>query len=100
MPNSAMLVLAAACGSVANSLVSPLLAPFSILLLAGNRGASGDVVRIMQRWGWVSSCVHISLLYLSIILECNNISYLNITSISFSFCGDGGENNFVFCIGT
>jgi len=60
MPNSEMLVLAAACGSVANSLVSPLLAPFPVSLLASNRGASGDV-RVMQLWGCLGSCAHISL---------------------------------------
>lgn len=98
MPNSAMLVLATSCGSVANALVSPLLAPFSVLLLAGNRGASGGVVRVMQLWGCLGSCVHILLLYLNVIFACNNINYLNITNISFNFHGDGGENNFFFCI--
>lgn len=98
MPNSAMLVLATSCGSVANSLVSPLLAPFSVLLLAGNRGASGGVVRVMQLWACLGSCVHISLLYLNVIFACNNINYLNITNLSFNFHGDGEENNFFFCI--
>jgi len=85
MPNSAMLVLAAACGSVSNSLVSPLLAPFSVSLLAGNRGASGDVVRVMQLWGSLGSCARIYVLYLNVIFACNNINYLNVENISFNF---------------
>lgn len=52
----------------------------------------------MQLWGSLGSCVHISLLYLNVIFACNNINYLNVTNISCNFHGDGGENNFVFCI--
>lgn len=98
MPNSAMLVLAASGGCAANSLVSPLLAPFPVLLLAGSRGASGDVVKVLQLWGRLGSRVHISLLYLNVIFACNNVNYSNISNISLSVHGDGGENNFVFCM--
>lgn len=98
MPTSAGLVLATSCGAVADSSASPLLAPFSVLLLAGDRGASGGVVGVVQLWGGLGSRVRISLLNLNVIFACSNINYLNITNIPFNFHGDGEENNFLFCI--
>lgn len=61
-------------------------------------GASGDVVKVLQLWGRLGSCAHISLLYLNVIFACNSFNYLKISSIFLSVHGNGGENNFVFCM--
>lgn len=58
-------------------------------------GASGDVVKVLQLWGCLGSCVRISLLYLNVIFAWNNINYSDITSIS-AFTERGEEIMWVF----